>query len=244
MSVPDLSIGSPYAHLNAYEMGLRPYDPPVPLYKYMKREDAEKVIDSGLIRLGSIVRYRDLDSRGEIRDDAEGLQRAIMLDADIPIENPFNFSEWVTFEPGVIANPSTNQLFVANSISNSGVENCFVLCLTPRRDAKLMKEFDPGYDCALLIDDPVGFFIILARHLSGEGTTHSPFLGQCSYDGLPTFKENISSKERVMPRALMKRPDHKHHNEVRMVFPTTAKTTGHWDATIPELRSYARLISP
>src|SRR5450759_5590660 len=95
-----------------------------------------------------------------------------MLDADIPIENPFNFSEWVTFEPGVSANPSTNQLFVANSISNSGVENCFVLCLTPRRDAKLMKEFDPGYDCALLIDDPVGFFTVSYTHLRAHETRH------------------------------------------------------------------------
>lgn len=244
MSVPDLSIYSPFAHLDAYEHGLRPYDPPVPLYKYMERRWADEVLNSGCVQLSSITDYRDLKEDGETRDEDDGRQRTTMFDADLPLEIPSKYSEWITFAPDVIGNPLTNQLSAYNVWHNTGADSCFVLCLTPLLDAQLMKKLDPKYDCALQIDDPIGFFITLARLLVAKGTSHSPFLGQCSYDGLSTFTEKLSGRERVLPRALMKRWEHSHHQEVRMVFPTTGVPTKPLQVTAHELRAYVRLVSP
>jgi hypothetical protein len=48
---------------------------------------------------------------GQVRDDREGLQRLETSDADLVIEQPFAFSRWETFGPGVIAN-STDRSYV------------------------------------------------------------------------------------------------------------------------------------
>lgn len=242
--MPDLSVGSPFARVGDLELGLRPYHPPTPLYKYMERKWAEMVVHSGYIQLTPIASYRDLAEPGERRDDSDGLQRATVLDSDLPIEHPSEFSAWETYDPDCIANPTTGQIMAGNRWEGGGADCCLVLCLTPLLDFQLMKKFDQNNDCALQIDNPVGFFITIARHLLRIHATSSPFIGRCSYDGRPTFTEKLSGRERVMPRALMKRADHSHHAEVRMVFPTPAVPKAPLRITIPELKPYASLIDP
>lgn len=243
MNTPDLSIDSPYGKIESYELGLRPYDAPTPLFKYMEKRWAQDVIEKGSIQILTASGYRDLVATGETRDISEGLQRMDVLDADLPLEDPFSFSGWDTFAPDAIGDSTTNSLCAHNKWQSTGSNLSSILCFTPLLDDMLMKELDPKYDCVLQINSPVGFFITIARYLISTGFTQSPFLGKCSYNGSSTFRDKISGKERLMPRALMKRSDHSHHEEVRMVFPTKEVSTVPLKITIPEIRSYVSIVT-
>jgi hypothetical protein len=242
MNFPDLSTGSPYAKIDAYENGLWPYDPPTPIYKYMEERWAKEFLKSGAIQLSPTSTYNDLPNLGETRDENDGKQRTTMFDADLPMEHPHTFGNWETFAPGVIGDPKTGRLFMANSFESKSADCLYVLCTTPKWDYDLMKQLDPKYNCALQIEDPVGFFITIGRYLIRDGITKLPYFGKCSYNGKTTFIEKGSGRERLIPRALLKKKEHSHHEEIRMVFPCHRPPKDSIKPKITALKNYVKLV--
>lgn len=242
MPTPGYVARPPYGRLREFELGLRPYSPPSPLFKHMELAHARSAVEHGQLQLTPVWKYRDQPGTGDVKDQREGLERMVGFTEDAVTEG-FIHIEGANFKalPGGVLVDQNSGARIWN-VNTIGVpfDRAYVLCLTPRGDAECARDLDERYNAAIKIKKPIGFFIAVARHLVERNITATPLFGRCVYDGTTTYVDHNGTL-RMIPRAFLKRADHRPYSEVRMVFPVQRFPAEPILITVPEIRRYLRL---
>ncbi len=153
-----------------------------PVYKYIKREYAELMIQSGAIQIGTLAGFRNMESTGDVRGDAgEGVK--------ITTSEPGK----VTYASGSAVHQALRAMGISvdGGISTNGeqclvheqiVRNAFVYCVSEDDSLELRDRF--GALC-VEIREPVTFFNLvnsaLREHLSGQLVLRDGLLDRCVY---------------------------------------------------------------
>ena len=147
-------MGTPWSFIDPYTWNL-----PSPIYKYARREHAEALVHHGMVHLGTLDAYRDIERLGsEIGDDQEGFKRVTQVIVEKTGDMMDEFER--LFFPG--RNPG---LYVANTEIGLTVvtPNCWLFCTSSRLSARLMRTM--GYNTCVEIFDPRSFFRLIAEKL-------------------------------------------------------------------------------
>lgn len=179
------------------------------LYKYLRKEHAEKLLKYGVFRIGTLFDYRNMEKYGDIIGDHEEGMKVTHLAVDKEYWTPHT-------------QPDFSKSFFDLS-KNSGIEmsgftlrknekslNCFIFSTTEQFDSKAMEAF--GYDACIEIKSPKSFFNTLSKCFRHKGTYVGAF--KCAY----TERKKSYLKQNNTHPALIKEPSYAGQTEVRTIW--------------------------
>ena len=188
-------------------------DIPKVLYKYLKREYAKKLIEEGVVRIGTLYEYRKYeDTDIERKDQLEGTTSSFTEVRDPIIatnqdEVPGAYSDFIKVEKG-----GTLKIYSGSADIIEVHIDVYVYCLSQAFSYKQMKEFQ--CDSCVRIDNPKAFIDTISDCIN-EYTTGDVFGGKCCYS--PRRQEYRQSKY-VTPPYLIKDVSYSRQKEFRLVW--------------------------
>jgi hypothetical protein len=194
------------------------------IYKYMKREHVECVLNAHTFKIGTLYEYRAEEVLGpEIGDREEGVQRSILAPSvptsfDLNDDTPeaAHYRQLIRGAPGVTV--KINLSPGSNGILHHQADNRFLFCYASEFDEAAMHQM--GYDACIEITRPARFFGFLTAGLRtclGMSSHTLAFEGMCPirYCGRDT-----NYLETVVPH-LIKEERYAHQREWRAVWGST-----------------------
>ncbi|MDD2701412.1 MAG: hypothetical protein PHH36_09265 [Sideroxydans sp.] len=185
-----------------------------PIYKYMMKRYALKLLRSGEIKIGTLHGYRNIELLGpEVGDSDEGLKYLFttghtVIDTAAPSDIPYFLKPHIH-----VSGENRLQITAAKGVSASVEEpDSYVFCGTYEFDPVAMKLL--GYDACVKIISPSKFFHAITRKLA----LVSYFLGPTKVDYLGRRFEH-STDPGISP-AFLKTPEYMHQKEIRVVWPS------------------------
>lgn len=188
---------------------------PRPLFKYMRRAHAHRLVAEGIARIGTLYEYRDIERHGEIvGDHTEGTKSAAMLVPYLEIRKQEDVPAFVRDRFKIGPN-TTVKLVNSKFVVSEESPNYYVYSLAAEYSPAVMKEF--GYDACVRIDDPSRFFSALSRCFRHHGT----FLGVFACVYMP--REVPHTEQHQVHPALIKEPRYAGQMEQRGIWEPMAR---------------------
>jgi len=188
-------------------------DIPKVLYKYLKKEFAKKLIEEGVIRIGTLHEYRKYeDTDRERKDQLEGTTSSFTEVTEPVIatnqdEVPGAYSGFIKVEKG-----GTLKILSGSADIIKVHVDVYMYCLTQAFSYKQMKDFQ--CDSCVRIDNPKAFIDTITDCIN-EYTTGDVFGGKCCYS---SRRQEYGQSECVTPPYLIKDPSYSKQKEFRLVW--------------------------
>lgn len=192
-----------------------------PVYKYMTRENADRLLSMGEVRVGTLLDYTDEEKHGStIGDRAQGA--LVHCDARPMVASDDPTTQSLVFHAVVNLKDQATEEATGGSIIFQGINfevkyqaaNCLMYCVSRNGSPALHLEFqrEARYDTCLVIDDPKSYFQQLDAALREQrGNLLRWGAGACEF-----APERIhGGTSYPFHPALLKRPEIRHHAEVR-----------------------------
>jgi len=185
-------------------------------YKYMKQEYVDAFLQEGLLRIGTLYEYRDIEKHGQhIGDDQEGLK---FIEHDYgkvdwrgPHDVPEELKDTLTMEPG-------GQIDIRFVSRNTvGSPDYYLFCVAWEFSATVMREF--GYDSCVRIDNPACFLHEINGVMWDQHAAKALFWRWCEY----TLRKESHDNQTDIPPAIVKSPQFAHQKEVRAIWEPSEK---------------------
>jgi len=182
------------------------------LYKYTKAEFADKMINEGTFRIGTMYEYR-LTTAKEIGDPDEGTKGYSFLGT--PEEQRSNIDVFFRSRPDLRRNHNASELeqSLADNIPIGFVEHCpdqYLYCTTHTFDETVMRHFE--CDACIEIINPRFF----AESLSEAMRPYAPYgtMRECVY----TNRWGDWDQQNNLPADIIKPLQLQHQKEVRLIW--------------------------
>jgi hypothetical protein len=180
----------------------------------MRKVHAQRLVAEGIVRIGTLYEYRDIESHGVIiGDDAEGSKSAVMHAPYLEIKKQEDVPEFVRNRI-IVGENSTVRMINSKFIVSEESPNYYVFSLAAEYSPALMKEF--GYDACVRIDQQ-GFFSTLNRCFRHHGNFAGLF--PCVY--MP--REVHHTEQHSIHPALIKGLSYANQKEERGIWEPTGK---------------------
>jgi len=183
---------------------------PKALYKYLKLEHADDMLDKGKVKIGTLYEYRRYED-AERKDEKEGV-KSTYTDVKNPIEAtnnkdlPGGYRNFIQIEKGGTVN------LLSGSLDRiEVVVDVYMYCLSEIYDKTIMLDF--GCDSCVKIEDPANFIQNLTNCMK-DFTTHEPFGGKCAY----MDRRQEFSDHKNIPPYLLKDSLYQHQREFRVIW--------------------------
>jgi hypothetical protein len=189
---------------------------PGPLYKYLHRDFASKMVRFGEVRVGSLTEYQRLEGLDEARgDDQEGVERVTSLETNAHWQSAADQPEF--FRDVVKIDPTSHggvTLVDVNVTKEFRYSPALVYCVSDKLSLTLLERFEEagkfkGFGICVRIDNPEAFFVELTRKLLPSAA--SGLFGKCEYSSNVRDYREPESKH----PCFVKRPLHSWQSEVR-----------------------------
>lgn len=195
-----------------------------PLYKYLKSEHVPDMLRYGVIRLGTVYEYRDVEKHGNAVGDAEeGKSRSslrvgpggVRLEADRPSPELAFFDGFYFPKGSAITLVGGSESVIVN-VQDS--PDLYIYCVTDVFDEAAMRKF--RYDACVRIDRPRQFFEAIGRKLVKKKLAQpGGKVGNCIYGE----RERDHRSDKPGPAWLIKPPDLAYQREIRASWTPTAE---------------------
>ncbi|MEQ1484626.1 hypothetical protein [Methyloglobulus sp.] len=186
-----------------------------PLFKYLRREHATRLLAEGILRVGTLHEYRDVGRYGNRVGDSKEGSKGTMLKVDrLDVMSKDDLPEFVrnSFEVGSGKFTFINSTFLVTEDS----PDFYIYSVTKRFSAEAMRNL--GYDACVRIDDPASFFRALSHSLRHKGSFQG--LHSCIY--MPRYTP--PDKQHNIHPALIKEPEYEGQQEQRAIWqPASSK---------------------
>jgi hypothetical protein len=180
------------------------------LFKYMRKAHAQRLLSEGVVRIGTLYEYRNIEKHGlVVGDDAEGTKSAVMHVPDLTMTKQEHVPEFVR-QRVVIAPNTTVHMINSKFVVSEESPNYYVFSLAEEYSAPLLKAF--GYDTCVRIASANGFFSTLNRCFRHHFRTGG--LHQCVY--MP--REVPPDEQHEIHPALIKDPGYANQREFRFIW--------------------------
>lgn len=184
-----------------------------PLFKYMRMEHAARLLSEGIVRIGTLYAYRDIEELGRVvGDDTEGTKSASMFVPDLTMAQQEHIPEFVRDRISLLEN-TTIRMVNSKFVIAEQSPNYYVYSVAEEYDPEQMSAF--GYNTCVKIGDPAGFFASLCRcfrHHARSGALH-----RCVY--MP--RDVPHTAQHGIHPALIKDPSYARQKEWRFVWEPT-----------------------
>lgn len=209
-------------------------------YKYTKKKHALDLFNKGIIRVGTLYGYRQIEKHGqEIGDIEEGRKHIKTL--GVPLD---------TVTPGIMPKTmevvrqrihASNIRIEASELITISNSDLYVFSTSSELSYEVMKRMNPLYDVCIRIDDDNAFFQKLSECLKKRiPNLNGPYNGTCVY----IKREQLYSNENDYHPALIKDPKYDYQKEMRVMWEPTdlSKKIEPVEITCPELARSCSLI--
>ncbi len=180
------------------------------LYKYMRKEHADLLVDKGCLRIGTLYEFRNEEKHGKaIGDNQEGKKCTYMV---------AETQEWTEhtqpeFTKGLFKIKSGATVHISGGGTIEKPEespDCYVFCTTSQFDTSAMRDF--GYDTCVVIEQPEKFLKELSKKLRHKGEYLATV--PCRYQE----RRVLYQQETGHHPAVIKEPEYEYQKEVRSIW--------------------------
>lgn len=189
---------------------MHPLEPNHVLFKHMHKAHATRLLREGVVRIGTLYEYRDIEKHGVVvGDDSEGTKSAAMHVPNLTMTKQENVPEFVRSRVRIVGN-TTVQMINSKFILSEESPNFYIYSLAEECSPALMKEL--GYEACVRIADTDGFFSALNkcfRHYFRSGALH-----RCVY--IP--RQVPHNEQHEIHPALIKDPRYADQKEYRFIW--------------------------
>jgi hypothetical protein len=183
------------------------------LYKYLKHEHAVALLKRGIVQVGTLYGYREIESlKVEIGDASEGYSTVHSDDPLVDWKNPDTINPVVErlfkIPPG-----SQGIMTGAHLTLIQQSEDVYAYCFSAVADRDAMRRM--GYNACVAVLDPLGFLSVLTAHLTHHGIATEPVIvHSCKYFG----RLHKHQRPGNIHPAFIKDPRHSYQREVRALW--------------------------
>ena len=179
------------------------------LYKYLKKEYAELLINKGNLRIGTLYEYRDIEKHGKIiGDEGEGTKSVYMEMNNVTwtkdTQPAFGKSFFNLGEGGVVHFDGITLEKPTHS------PNYYMYCTTSVIDENALVDF--GYDTCVVIENPTKFFLAVNRVMRHKGIYEGVF--PCAYQS----RRVAHYQDNGIHPAIIKPTEYRNQSEVRALW--------------------------
>lgn len=214
------------------------------LYKYIKKEHLDSFFKQGIIKIGTLYRYRDEEQLGNvIGDKHEGTH---FTELDSPHRQTINLSDnsaEAQFFKQHLLRPDQQNLNInvimeagAKIISQSHSPDFYLYCVTSRYDPNMMKAFE--CDACIEIIDPDNFFRAISKVIRHKG----------KYGGYHKVVYQNKVTDHLNPHtvhpALQKDTKYYNQHEIRAIWKPIKKPKSDLFIQVPKAIKYCRIYQP
>jgi hypothetical protein len=180
-----------------------------PLFKYMRREHAQRLLSEGVLRIGTLHEYRNIERHGvHIGDAREGSKGAILTVPRLEVRSQGDLPEFVRHQ--VKVGPGTVTFVNSTFLVTEDSPDFYIYSATTLPDFDAMREM--GYDACIQIHNPTGFFRALNHTFRHKGDYQGLF--NCVY-----MKRDLPPDEQhTIHPALIKDPSYERQREQRAIW--------------------------
>ena len=187
-----------------------------PIYKYMKKQHLRKFLKDGLIRIGTLYDFRDIEKHGdEIGDKDEGT-KTLTTDGYhfIDSENIDTIPAWYRehFENTFKLNEGASlQIHARDGVRvRLTVPDRYVFCASYDFDGSLIENGE--YDACLKIVNPLAYFSAISQKLKNRATWLG--YGRCRYRS----RIILGHQDHGIEPSLIKENRYEYQKEVRAIW--------------------------
>lgn len=189
--------------------GSSPRSAQAPLFKYMQRQHADRLLREGVLRIGTLFEYRNIESHGNhIGDAHEGSKGAVLEVDHLVARSKADLPEFVrdrmSVGPGTVVFKNSTFLVTEDS------PNFFIFSCSAEYDPAAMRSM--GYDACVKITDPDTFFRAVCHSMRHRGEYQGRF--SCVY--MERFLH--PDKQHGIHPALIKGPVYAQQREYRAIW--------------------------
>ncbi len=204
------------------------------LYKYLTRAYAEKMVETGEVRVATLYEFQNTEQYGDERgDNAEGRRTVYSTES-------FDERTIPAFAKDTLIK---NPLGVPFKVQNVELRlerqspNLYIYSTCQVFDRALFPQFK--CDACVLIRDAQRFFIAITEHLKTAGLVSELLhVGPCRYQ--PRLEHH--TVETALHPALVKDPKHAHQREVRALWQPATDKVEPVVVVVPEVKRAVQLI--
>ncbi len=213
----------------------------LPLFKYMRSEHAIKMVTDGILRIGTLYEYRDIEQHDDrVGDRWEGVSSAYQRIDHLVASSNRDLPEFLAgiVEVG-IGRP-------AAEVGGAVFHDCIFVRTDESPDFyifSLSNKFDPvemlrfGYDACVRIDNPPSFFRVLSAAFAGTGEFQGAF--PCIYEA----RQKPHDEPHLVHPALLKDPEYSSQYELRAIWaPASGQAPKPEIVTCTKIRRYCTRI--
>jgi hypothetical protein len=201
------------------------------IFKNMKAHHASSLLRDGVLRIGTLYEFRDVEKHGTvIGDDEEGVKRRYSrLNGRYTNETATEIvKKFIDIGPG--ADVSLEDCTFTDQEESP---DCYMFCATQEYSAKVMAQFNA--DTCIAIENEQEFYKALTRAINRETGNKNRFWGQhrCTY----TSRNVKYEEDHGIPGALIKGKKYEEQKEVRAIWQPPSNTIQPVIIKCPEVRS-------
>lgn len=201
------------------------------LYKYMKREYARLLLDDGVLRIGTLYDYRDIEKHGGVTgDDSEG-KKSLRMEIDNEVWEPQtqpDFTKEAIKLEGLLQLKNLNFVKIIESL------DCYLFCATKVFDQNTMRGF--GHDACVVIENPKKFFVAISRLLRKIAKFNGFF--PCQY----VSRIIPHDEDHGFHPAIIKETTYSSQKEVRALWSPKRKNISPFNLKCREASKYCRIF--
>lgn len=184
-----------------------------PLYKYLKKEYAEKFLNSGELLISTLYDFRNEEEHGNKRGDKGEGKKEISEEVSITIEDPLKHNplsplvkKFIDLKSGAKNTIIQNSEFIVDQDSGDS----YIYCMSSKFDKKLLEDFES--DVCICIKSPWKFI----KAISIELRKKADFLGlsPCKYKN----RQQTYGSHDNYHASIIKPVDYKNQAEVRAIW--------------------------
>lgn len=197
------------------------------LFKHLNSTHAREALDRGVIMVGTLLGYQNVEHYdGDILDREEGVRHDI--DEVDHIMNPVDAPRHLEFGGGALRVTGRGASIQNGTVENRIVaEDCYIYSMSNTPDPEVGKEMSEDYDACLQIERPDVFCKKITRKLPGR----AKFLGifECVYRDREYIRRIGSLEDYdapIQPRhhpAILKPKNFQYQQEYRGIWSTSGK---------------------
>ena len=211
------------------------------LYKYMDRKWAREFLVNGIIRIGTLYEFRNVELHGaEIGDASEGRKDVYSNKLNyIDTADPEGIPYWMKQRIGM-SSPGENcrlQIHARDGMSGRYFEpDSYLYCMTDIYDEFAMLSM--GYNCCIEVFDVESF----CRALSNKLSHKAEFWGsaKCHYKD-----RKVDERDDDIPASFIKEEEYAHQREVRTLWiPNESKEISPVILKAKKAARYCRMVNP
>lgn len=214
------------------------FDPSIhKLYKYMKAEHASDLIKRGILRIGTLYEFQDIEKYGNVVGDSqEGIKGRDKIEnsSNRPEDNkPISQFAEKFFK---ISPESKGTVLIKDCLLRETIRSpdFYLYCMTMVPDLDIMQEF--GYDTCIEIININAFIDAISNELSGRA--EFVCIQFCAYTD--RFKK-FGNEDNIHP-ALIKDPTYAQQREVRAIWRSNKTTLEPIILKIEGIGQYCRIV--